>query len=182
MDKFSYSKVQNGMRIIGDRLLLAICTRPQPSDWLYAALLLLLYAVVYLPMGFANGFLSIEPRSDGATILGVAIGAFLSPGLTEECVFRVLLIPHRVEPARPIDRWLWVCVSWLAFVAYHPFNPLRQSFFEYPIFLIGAGLLGMICTSSYLRSGSLWIPVIMHWLIVVIWLLGLGGLGKFDSY
>ncbi len=166
-------------RTITDRLICALRTRPQKSDWLYAMVLLMVYGAVYLPVGFASGFLTVEPRLNWSTILGVTIGAFVSPGLTEESVFRVLLIPHRVEPVRPIVRWVWTIFSWAAFVIYHPLNPLGQPFFASPIFLLGAGLLGAVCTSSYLRSGSFWITVVMHWLIVVVWLLLLGGLKKF---
>ncbi|KAM3097333.1 type II CAAX prenyl endopeptidase Rce1 family protein [Phormidesmis sp. 146-12] len=167
------------VRKIGDRLLLAVCTRTNRTDWLYALLLLGLYSLIYLPMGFVSGFLKFEPRWDA--LLKVTIGAFISPGLTEESVFRVLLIPHRSEPVLPYMRWVWTILSWLAFVIYHPLNPGGRPFFSSPIFLLGAGLLGMICTSSYLRSGSLWIPVILHWLIVVVWLVMLGGLEKFTS-
>ena len=167
------------VRILGDRLILATYTRPSKSDWLYAVLLLGLYGVIYLPIGFMSGFLTVEPRLQWATIWRVTIGAFLSPGLSEECVFRVLLIPHRVEPVKPIVRWFWTISSWVGFVAYHPLNPYGQPFFANPIFLIGAGILGMICTSAYLRTGSLWIPVLMHWFIVVIWLLLCGGLKRF---
>ncbi|XGV98198.1 MAG: CPBP family glutamic-type intramembrane protease [Leptolyngbya sp. BL-A-14] len=42
-------------------------------------------------------------------------------------------------------------------------------------------MLGIICTLSYLKSGSLWMPVVMHWVIVVSWLLIFGGLEKFQG-
>ncbi len=167
------------VRKISDRFRFAVCTRLHQSDWLYALLLLGLYGLIYLPIGFASGFLKLEPRWNA--LLGVTIATFFSPGLTEESVFRVLLIPHRSEPVMPYKRWVWTILSWLAFVIYHPLNPGGRSFFSSPIFLLGAGLLGMICTSSYLRSGSLWIPVILHWFIVVIWLVMLGGLEKFSN-
>ncbi|NJL45630.1 MAG: CPBP family intramembrane metalloprotease [Leptolyngbyaceae cyanobacterium SM2_3_12] len=44
-----------------------------------------------------------------------------------------------------------------------------------PVFLLSATLLGFICTLAYWRSGSGWVPIIMHWVIVWVWLMFLGG-------
>ena len=102
------------------------------------------------------------------------------PALLEETVFRVLLLPHPMEPVLNIKRWLLSLISWFGFMAYHlhPFTPL---FFREPAFLVGAGSIGIICTISYLKSGSAWVPITLHWLIVVVWLLLFGGLEKFQT-
>jgi predicted Abi (CAAX) family protease len=69
------------------------------------------------------------------------------------------------------------------FIVYHPLNALSffpkglKTFFNW-VFLVLAALLGIICSIAYLQSGSLWTPVVIHWLAVVIWLLLLGGYGK----
>jgi predicted Abi (CAAX) family protease len=167
------------IRTLVHRLTTAIGTRPKQSDWHYGLVLLGLYSVIYLPIGFATGFLTLQPQSSIMTILGVMAGALITPGLTEELVFRVLLIPHRTEPVKLGRRWLWVSISLVAFVLYHPFNPFAQTFFSSPIFLLGAALLGLICSLSYLKSGSLWTAMGLHWIIVIVWLLLLGGLAKF---
>jgi predicted Abi (CAAX) family protease len=161
------------------RFSIAFCTRPTGSDCGYAAILLLIYAMVYLPIGFGFGFLEVEIQSAWITIIGVAIGAFFNPAIGEELVFRVFMIPHPTEEMNAVLRRFFILFSWIAFVVYHPLNPLGEPFFSSAVFLVGAGLLGIVCTLSYLRSGSLWTPVAMHWLIVVVWLLVFGGLEKF---
>ncbi|MEO0488081.1 MAG: hypothetical protein AAFZ49_00815, partial [Cyanobacteria bacterium J06659_2] len=74
----------------------------------------------------------------------------------------------------------WGLVSLGVFIVSHPLNaivffPTRRTTFFDPIFLTLAGLLGGICTLAYGLSGSLWPPVLLHWVIVVIWLLLFGG-------
>ena len=102
------------------------------------------------------------------------------PALLEELGFRVLLLPHPTETIAPSKRWLFSIISWLFFVVYH-LHPFTPSFFKMPAFLIGAGLLGIICTVSYLKSGSIWIAIAIHWVIVVGWLLFFGGLERFHA-
>ncbi|UBF25483.1 CPBP family intramembrane metalloprotease [Kovacikia minuta CCNUW1] len=162
-----------------DRIRTACLTVPRRKDWLWAGGLLLLYALIYLPIGFHLGFLQVSPQSGWQTIIGVTAQAFLMPGLLEELGFRVLPIPHPKETVAASVRWFWVVLSWLLFLVYH-LNPFAPLFFSEPAFLIGAGLLGGVCTISYLQSGSLWTPVAIHWLSVVTWLLFLGGLEKFQ--
>jgi predicted Abi (CAAX) family protease len=41
-----------------------------------------------------------------------------------------------------------------------------------PRFLVQVTLLGLACSLAYLVSGSIWPPVLIHWLTVVVWLLG----------
>jgi predicted Abi (CAAX) family protease len=174
-----YSALIAYLLVLRHRLTAAICTWPRSSDWLYAAILLTLYSAIYLPIGFSTGFLTWQPQTHWANLWGVGVGALVSPSLTEELVFRVLLIPHRTELLRPGGRWLWLVLSLIGFIIYHPLNPGGPAFFNSPIFLWGAGLLGLICSLSYFNSGSLWTAVGLHWAIVVVWLLFLGGLAKF---
>ena len=105
------------------------------------------------------------------------------PALIEELVFRVLLLPRTTENL-PIGLvWFWVGISLVLFIVYHPLNAIsffpsgRDTFFNL-IFLTLAGLLGFVCSLAYLQSGSLWTPVFIHWLVVAVWLLLLGGYGK----
>jgi predicted Abi (CAAX) family protease len=44
--------------------------------------------------------------------------------------------------------------------------------------LFSALLLGLICTIAYWQSGSWWVPVAMHWLVVFVWLMFFGGYGQ----
>ncbi len=102
------------------------------------------------------------------------------PALLEELGFRVLILSHPSESVSFKHRWIQVILSWLLFVAYHV-HPFVPAFFKTPAFLIATGLIGIACTISYLKSGSLWTPLVTHWLIVMTWLLALGGLEQFQS-
>ncbi|MCI5125432.1 MAG: CPBP family intramembrane metalloprotease, partial [Candidatus Electrothrix sp. AR5] len=42
-------------------------------------------------------------------------------------------------------------------------------------FLVIVFCLGIVCSLAYILSRSLWVPIIIHWLTVVIWVLFLGG-------
>ncbi len=142
-------------------------------------LLLGLYSLIYLPIGFRSGFLRLEWQSDWLTCARVMAVIFVIPGLTEECTFRVALLPHPSEAAPPAVQWGWAVLSLAVFVVYHPLNFLvRHNTFRDPRFLVAAAILGGCCTLSYLQSGSLWTAVLIHWVIVVVWLLSLGGLAK----
>jgi predicted Abi (CAAX) family protease len=79
-----------------------------------------------------------------------------------------------------VDKLLWSVVSLFVFVLYHPIRswmlPKQQNrVFLDKRFLVLATLLGLFCTLIYLRSGSVWPSVLIHWLFVVIWIVFLGG-------
>jgi uncharacterized protein len=164
---------------LGYRIKTAIVTIPQAKDWRYAVILLGLFGVIYLPIGFATGFLTIAPRLNPGLVVTIMGSALLMPGISEEFVFRMLLVPHRTEPMRPLMRRFWMILSWVLFVLYH-LLPWTPAFFKTPVFLIGAGLVGIVCTLSYRQSRSIWTAVFIHWTIVVVWLLLLGGLARFE--
>ncbi len=162
------------------RIILASCTIPRAKDWHNAIALLILFALIYLPFGFKLGFLRFQPELAWYTLLGVGVGSFFMPGLLEELIFRVLLIPHSTEAISEHTKWLSVSISWVLFMTYH-LHPFTPPFFRDSAFLIAAGMIGIICTVAYLRSGSLWSAVFIHWLIAVVWLTLLGGLEKFRA-
>jgi predicted Abi (CAAX) family protease len=152
---------------------------PGGGAWLHAVVLLLLLGIVGFPLGHASGFL--EARSvSGFLALRIALTALVFPAAAEELVFRVLLLPHPSEHAPRSVVLLCVGISLGLFVVSHPLNgalgsPGRRATFTDPVFLCLATLLGLACTLVYLRSGSLWPPVALHWVAVVAWLLFLGG-------
>jgi uncharacterized protein len=167
------------IRQLTQRLKAACLTLPTVQAGLWAIGLLVAFGLVYLPIGLSSGFLKWEIQSSVGTMIGVGFGTFWMPGLIEELLFRALLIPHPTETVTPTRLWLMIGVSWVGFLLYH-LNLAAPAFFREPIFLLGAALIGTVCTIAYLRSGSIWLPVVMHWLIVLIWLLALGGLAKFQ--
>ncbi len=167
-----------------DRVLyrLRVATRSIPSrtSWAWTIVALGVYGVMYMPFAVSVGFLKFQPELNPWQWLNVAVGSILMPGLSEELIFRVFLIPHPTEPMRPLVRQQWIVGSWVLFMLFH-LLPGTPGFFHEMPFLLGAGLLGMLCTLSYLQSRSLWTAVFIHWAIVVQWLLVWGGLEKFRS-
>lgn len=164
-----------------DRILyrLRAATRSMPSrtSWVWTIVALGVYGVMYVPFGVSVGFLKFQPELHAGQWLNVAFGSFLMPGLSEELMFRTILIPHPTEPMPPIVRQGWIFGSWVLFIFVH-LMPWTPGFFHEMPFLLGAGLLGMLCTLSYLQSRSMWTAVFIHWMIVVQWLLVWGGLEK----
>jgi len=112
--------------------------------------------------------------ADPLSFLILAAVAVIVPSLAEELIFRGAL-----QPAR-IDSWRALAGSGLsltAFIAWHPIQVWTgwftgQAVFLTPEFLAVAGLLGLVCTISVHRSGSLWPAVAMHWVVVVVWKAG----------
>ncbi len=160
------------------RVRMAGFTVPNRSAWIYAIGAVMVYGMLYLPVGLSIGFLQFQPEPNPWQWLNVSLGALVMPGFVEEFIFRVVLIPHSTEPMPPITRHRWIQFSWVMFMLYH-LPPWTPTFFHEVPFLIGAGLLGWLCTLSYLQSRSIWTAVFVHWAIVVQWLLLWGGLAKF---
>lgn len=163
------------------RLNTAFSTFPTIKAWLIAAALLLLFTLFCLPVGLWCNFLRIENlKASKKIILGIITGSLLFPAISEELFFRVLFLPHPQENVTAATVWLWGSISLLLFIIYHPLNAVtffpngRKTSFN-PVFLLLAAVLGIVCSIVYLQSGSLWLPVIIHWLVVVVWLVFLGG-------
>lgn len=170
------------------RLNKSISTIPSTRFWLTTVgILLLIYTVISLPMGLYFGFLQFEfnklTLEENLKILAICL---LTPAITEEVFFRVLLLPHITEDVSRNKKWLWGCISLVIFIVYHPLNaltgyPAGFPTFMNPVFLLQATLLGIICTIAYFQSGSLWPSVVIHWIIVVAWLVFFGGYEKLNT-
>lgn len=169
-----------------DRVRLAITTLPSWHDGLVTGGLCFLLALLLIPLGMAIGFLKVDVIQSPKTILTIGAIALISPGIIEELVFRVLLLPHPSEAASPTTAGLWFSISLGLFILYHPLNALSfyppgRPTFMTPGFLTLAALLGAICALAYLQTGSLWLPVLLHWLAVVVWLVCLGGYQRLNE-
>ncbi|MCW5214835.1 CPBP family intramembrane metalloprotease, partial [Desulfobulbus sp. US5] len=71
-------------------------------------------------------------------------------------------------------------LSAILFTLWHPLNALTvnpgaQALFCDPYFLVIVFCLGIVCSLTYILSRSLWVPIIIHWLTVVVWVIFLGG-------
>jgi len=169
--------------VLFTRILGAIAV-PNPRDWLVAGLALLIYGAIALPIGFSQKFLKLQPWVTTTWHYPLlALRLLVMPALIEELIFRVLLLPY---PRDGITAQLWIVwaiVSLIVFIAYHPFNAKTlykrgNPTFFHPIFLLLAGLLGLVCTIAYFLTGSLITITLIHWIVVMLWLMLLGGMAK----
>jgi predicted Abi (CAAX) family protease len=146
-------------------LVTAATRRPGARDWAEAAALLAGFALIAAAAGLGTGLIAPRLDADPAALARVALAAVLVPALGEEAVFRGPLARGRYPLA---------ALSLALFVAWHPAQlalglPWARPVFADPAFLALAGLLGLACTVSRMRSGSLWPAVAMHWIAVVAW-------------
>ena len=169
------------LRLTVHRLRQAATTWPQPQDWRLAAGLTVALGLAVVPLGLLSHFLT-PTLADVTWPEGLALAArvLLVPALIEEGFWRVLLLPHPTELISPGKRWQVGLPMLGLFVVMHPLNamtlyPTAFATFTNPMFLLSATLLGLICTIAYWRSGSWWVVAAMHWLVVTVWLLFLGG-------
>ncbi|MEQ8789363.1 MAG: CPBP family glutamic-type intramembrane protease [Pirellulaceae bacterium] len=167
--------------LILERLRRAFTTFPTTRHWLEAGLLLACVAAVSAPIGLATGLLKLETTSDSlAGVALFALVAVLVPSLFEETLYRGLLLPHPAERRSRRFQVVSVVVNVPLFVAGHPlvawlFVPASRELFYNGTFLCLCALFGLAASLAYLRSGSIWTCVAMHWCVVVAWKLWLGG-------
>jgi predicted Abi (CAAX) family protease len=171
----------NLLNTIGDRFVNAVITLPAWQDWFAALAWLGIYALVALGIGCKTGFLQwTRPPGSLWRMLRIALTTFFFPAVSEESFFRVLLLPAPDQMTSMQTEIGWSAIALALFVIYHPLNaqtffPAGRITFTNPTFLVLAALLGGICTIVYRHSASLWVPVLVHWSVVVTWLLWLGG-------
>ena len=164
------------------RRLTDALSMPLPrTSWLITLGILLGYGAIALPLGFHSGFLRWQPGvGNGKQVLFNLTQLFVTPALIEELAFRMALLPHPLEGATRFTWLSWGVVSLVLFVLYHPFNartfyPAGDPTFFKPIFWLLSGLLGIACSLAYAWTGSLWAAVGVHWIVVAVWIWGLGG-------
>jgi predicted Abi (CAAX) family protease len=140
-----------------------------------------LFALFALGFGYLSGFFRSQLTAmPMPKFLGVMAITFVFPGITEELVFRGLVLPHPSEEKFARSRRNALIVSIIIFVFWHvgnawlTFPVARPVFWDWRFLTIVVGL-GWACGWSYQRTGSLWPSVLIHWFIVVIWKAFLGG-------
>ncbi|MEJ1933668.1 CPBP family glutamic-type intramembrane protease [Nostoc sp. NIES-2111] len=168
--------------------ILASLVIPEMRDWLIVGITVLIYCAISIPLGLRSGFLfwSFSP-SKPFYQLAIILRTMIFPALTEELIFRILPLPHPLEVINWYGWILWAGLILLLFVLYHPLN--AKTFYHagfptffHPMFLTLTGLLGFSCTIVYGLTGSLWAIVFIHWIVVSVWLLALGGGQKVISH
>ena len=156
---------------------------PDVTDSLIAIAALLIYSAIALPIGLSQGFLQNQPWPiDRTSTLKLALKLFFLPALLEELVFRVLLLP--TLQVATWQMWsAWAIGSLVVFVVYHPLNALTYYKIGNPTFLdrrflLLTMLLGVTCTVTYMFTSSLLLITLIHWIVVLSWLLRLGGMAR----
>lgn len=150
----------------------ALTTRPGIRAWGEGLLLLGVFGLVAAHLGIGYGLINVSATDEYLAFMAMAVVAFLIPALFEEMIFRVILpwcgtrfrLPLRLADA----------LALALFVLWHPVQvwvglPLAQTVFLDPVFLVITAGLGLVCTISYRRSGSIWPAVLMHWILVLAW-------------
>ncbi len=156
------------------RLIRSLTTWPDGQAWTRCALIGAAGLSVIAVLALTGGVAHWQPRYDGWPLRLAMV--MLVPALTEELVFRGVLVPDRGEGRHAV---LWIGLGTLAFMLWHvveaeTFLP-RARLFLAPAFLASAGVLGLTCALMRWRSGSLWPCVLLHGLVVFAWQAFFGG-------
>lgn len=151
---------------------------PPPRVTASVWLLVLPFVAFALIVGFATGLVQPEAPS-WFELLVLPPLLIIYPSIIEESVFRGLLLPRALLSASRLRRFGAVSLSTGAFVLMHPINAWfvdlsDTSQFLEPAFIAIVTALGYTCAYLYLRSGSLWPAIALHWATVVVWNLFLG--------
>jgi len=173
------------------RIINSLFQLPNGNDWTWILGVGLVFASIMLVMAFATNFVEFKLAQEFSVIffLEQFSRIFFIPSAIEELAVRDALIPGKAEQSNKQKDLTWSAISLLIYIFYHLPGGLAADFisdlmghdtayfmtFTNPIFLIETGLLGICCTIIYLRTRSIWPSIIFHWLVVVAWLLFLGG-------
>ncbi len=137
------------------------------------------YGLIATFIGINSNLFKFSTIESGITFF-LPLALFIFPSFLEESFFRGVLIPNNTKEKGLKSVILISLLSSILFVVWHPLNALTintsaQVMFLNPSFLIVVFCLGLACSLSYIYSKSLWAPVMIHWLTVVIWVFFLGG-------
>jgi len=154
----------------------ALITWPDSGRWKSAVGIALPAIAIIALSGYLGGWLYFNPVGDIESALVAAIILFFVPALAEELVFRGLLLSWFATISQRLGNWL----SIVLFVLWHPFQALAfgpswAAIFLQPSFLFATFILGIVLTHIRIVSQSLWPVILIHWLLVVVWKLLLGG-------
>ncbi len=158
-----------------ERLALTLATWPSRRAWRRLGVVFALYALLAALFSSGSGFVEFSPLPLSWAYLRLGLVLFVAPSGLEEALFRGFL-PRPGEPkALP-----YAALSLALYVLSHPanallFRPAALPVFTDPRFLVLVTLLGAACTAAVWTSGSLWPPILLHWLTVFVWLGFLGG-------
>jgi predicted Abi (CAAX) family protease len=172
------------------RLWFAVTILPAPHQYLMSWMLFSVYCAIAAPISLSWGLTNLDTVQVWWNLQLYAYGLRLHNNrralwlmlsliiwLTfEELVLRLALIPSAFEQL-PSDRWwAWVVLSWSISTLKYPifYGRINKLFNRPGALVLGAGL-EIVCTGTYIISQSLWLTIFLHWIVVVVWLLPMGG-------
>ena len=160
-----------------DNLLKGLKTPPINLP-LKSIILIPFYILFTLLVGFNTNLLEYKPITSSIIFI-LPISLFIFPSLIEEVFFRGVLLPYNLKYKSYKTILLYVILSTLLYTSIHLLyallNPVSAIYFLNIYFLLIVMFLGLTCSIAYIYSQSLWLPVIIHWLTVLIWVLLLNG-------
>ena len=156
------------------RVWSSLVTWPDVRGWAQCGIIAALGFGLIAAVAFRAGIAHWQPAFVGWPLR--LVKAMIVPALTEELLFRGLLIPGRGDSVRP---GRWIAAGLVLFVAWHAvealtFLPGARLFLTAP-FLLCAAILGAGCAWMRYRTGSLWPAVLFHGLTVFVWQSAFGG-------
>lgn len=142
-------------------------------------ILFVVYAVIAFVFGYLGDLFKFQFLNDKMALI-LPFTLFIFPSLLEETFFRGILIPPKVFEESLKVKIKFILISAVLFTLWHPlnaflFNQGAQPFFYNFYFLAIVFVLGMSCAVSYILSKSIYVPIIFHWITVIVWVLLLGG-------
>ncbi|WP_166040604.1 CPBP family glutamic-type intramembrane protease [Sphingosinicella sp. YJ22] len=155
-------------------ILAALRTWPDRAGWWRAAMELLWSLPLLLLIAWCAGLIAPATPPPAEEFALLALTLLVAPALGEELLFRATLIPRE----RPST--VWVALSVLLFVAWHPLQaitigpPWAPAFLD-PWFLACVAVLGAALARIYTATRSIWPYVLTHWAVVFGWKAFLGG-------
>ena len=187
------------------RLIAATNNFPTVNGWVFIFLIIWLpHSLLLIILGYNSRLIKFQlakpPERKQPRItrfyLQLVGRIFFLPAIIEELAFRALFLPSAEEMSLPttnLSGIIWSSlIGLIIYVYYHiPFGRLidirlgKQNLesnylntFKQPIFLVLTSILGSCCTLTYIYCGSIWLSIIFHWLVVVVWIVFLGGYRK----
>jgi predicted Abi (CAAX) family protease len=149
---------------------------PDRARWKAALGIALPTTAIIALAGYLGGWITFDPVGDFRSALIAAIILFFVPALAEELFFRGVLLSWLARFSQRWGSWL----SAILFMLWHPFQALTfgppwSAIFLQPSFLFATFILGIILTHIRIVSQSLWPVIAIHWILVLLWKLFLGG-------
>ena len=145
---------------------------------LKAIILIPFYIIFTLIVGFETNLLEYKPITSSIIFI-LPISLFIFPSLLEEIFFIGVLLPYNLKYKNLKTIIFYILLSTILYTSIHLIyawlNPVSAIYFSNIYFLSIVFFLGLTCSVAYVYSQSLWLPVIIHWLTVLTWVILLNG-------